>query len=346
MRKLLSLLLVLAALGSSAQALTLPYAPSTVLSVMALTPAQRTLADFLYTPVFNMEARIELPKNTRYGDVSAAMACLMQDYPELFHLGKDYTIGYYRDTPELAAWVEPTYRMTAGEAASLRAELYAQAWLVADATTSALTLHDWLCAATTYGGDPELRHTAAGALLQGQATCEGYAHALTLLYRMDGIPCGVITGTAVDNAGQADRHAWCIADIDGCTLIDPTWNDQDHLGLNTHWYYGLSTGQMAVDHTPADDQQVPLCGDHANWHDRNGFSVSSTNAADPFIRRLAAGETINLRTGDRTLYTALTDDLAAWLTQYNQRNPDAPFYGSYTLVKCDAQLCLILQKTE
>lgn len=258
MRKLLAILLI-SLLPLNAQALTLPYSEETILSVLDMTDAQRALADFLYTPVFNMEARIELPQGTAYDDVSAAMGCLMQDYPELFHLGRDYVIGYYRDTPQYASWVEPQYRLSAEEAAAARALLYAKTYLIADASADALALHDHLCSLVTYGGDTELRHTAAGTLLDGQATCEGYAQALTLLYRMAGIPCGVITGAAVDTAGVSERHAWCIADVDGFTLIDPTWNDQDALGMVLHWYYGLSTEQMAADHTPDAEQTLPHC---------------------------------------------------------------------------------------
>ena len=344
MRKALVLLLLML-LPLRADALALPYGEDTVLSVLEMTPPQRTLANFLYTPVFNMETRIDLPKGTAYDDVSAAMGCLMQDYPELFHLEKDYVIGYYRDAPETAVWLEPAYRMSAEEAAQARAILYAQAYLIADASPDALALHDQLCTLVRYGGDTELRHTAVGALLEGTATCEGYAQALTLLYRMKGIPCGVITGTATDASGVSERHSWCIADVDGFTLIDPTWNDQDALGLNTHWYYGLSTGQMTADHTPDAGQDVPLCDAHANWHDRHGGYVSNLKSADAAIRRLVAGETINLR-ADGIMYAALTDDLSTWLAHYNERNPDAAFYGGYTLVKCDAQQCIILRRAE
>ncbi len=345
MRKLLVFLLLLT-LPLQAAALTLPYGAETVLSALDMTDAQRALADFLYTPVFNMDARIELPKGTPYDDVSAAMVCLMQDYPELFHLGKDYTVGYYRDTPQFAAWVEPQYRLSADEAAQARAVLYAQAYLIADASADALALHDQLCDLVTYGGDTELRHTAVGALIEGQATCEGYAQAMTLLYRMKGIPCGVITGTATDASGVSERHSWCIADIDGYSLIDPTWNDQDALGLNTHWYYGLSTGQMAADHAPDAGQRVPLCDTHASWHHTRGYIASTQEDADEAIRRLVQGEVVNLRVTDSTLYAALAVDAHAFLDGYNQRHPDAAFYGTYSLTKCDAQMCLILQRAE
>lgn len=348
MRKLLALLALLACLIPTAHAaeLPLPYDASTVLSVVDLTPAQRALADALYTPIFNGQERIELPKGTRYDDVSAAMSCLMQDYPELFHLGRDYTVGYYRDKPEIATWVQPQYRMSAGEAANARAVLYAQAYLLADASPDPLALHDHLCSLVTYGGDEELRHTAVGALLTGQATCEGYAQALTLLYRMAGIPCGVVVGEAADSSGQAQRHSWNIADIGGFTLIDATWNDQNALGLNTHWYYGLSTGQMGADHFPDAGQSIPECGGQASWHRANGSVAATQSEVDAAIRRLVDGEMVNLRIPDAALYAALAHETHAWLEGYNLRHPEAGFYGAYSVVTSDAQMCVIIQRAE
>lgn len=235
--------LILALLLSAAQAesLALPYGADTVLSAVELSAEQRDLADFLYAPVFRHEERIVLPRGTAYADVSAAMNCLTQDYPELFHLSVKYTVGYYRDTPDEAAWIEPAYRMTADEAASLRAALYREAYLIAAEHPTLLSLHDALCARTVYGGSDEMRHTAVGAILMGEAQCEGYAQAMTLISRMAGIPCGVVTGMADTSDGRTEPHAWNIALLDGETVcIDVTWDDQDALGIIGHWYFGVT----------------------------------------------------------------------------------------------------------
>lgn len=345
MRKLLACLLMLAFLIPAAQALTLPYAESTVLSVLELTNAQRELADFLYTPVFNGEESIDLPKNTRYDDVSAAMGCLMQDYPEMFHLGKNYTIRYYQHQPQYAISVEPQYRMGQTEAASLRTSLYTQAYLLVDSAASVEDMHDLLLSRVTYGGSTDMRHTAVGALLQGQATCEGYAQAMSLLYRMGGIPCGIVSGTATDSQGGSERHSWNIARINGgYTLIDATWNDQDHMGLNTHWYYGLSTSQMGVDHFPDRDQALPVCTDLANWHSVRGYVLHTQAEADEALRRLISGETVNVRIPSWQLYQQLAINTYDYISAYNERNPRSGFYGSYSVTRSDAQQCLILYR--
>lgn len=346
MRKILLMLAMLLLFAPPAHALTLPYPEDTVLSVAELTAAQKALADYLYTPIFNHREKIDLPKGTRYDDVAPAMNALMQDYPELFHLGRDYTVTYYQDEPEYATALRPQYRMSSEEAASARAVLYAQAYLLADAHPDAASLHDALLNMVSYGGDTEMRHTAVGALLEGQATCEGYAQALTLLYRMAGIPCGVVVGEAVDSAGVTERHSWNIANVNGFTLIDPTWNDQGSLGLNTRWYFGLSTAQMATDHTPDAGQSIPLCGDQASWHALHGQVISTQAEADTALRRLVSGETVNLRVTDSALYTLLAHDTYDFIDSYNERNPDAAFYGAYSVVFSDAQRCVILQRAE
>lgn len=344
MRKLALLMALLMLLTPAAQALTLPYPADTVLSVVELTDAQRTLMEYLYTPVFNQEESIELPRNTRYDDVSPAMNALMQDYPELFHLGREYTVSYYRDTPEIAASVQPQYRMSTEEAAFLRALLYANAYLLADANPSAQALHDAMCDLVVYRNDENPSQSAVGVLLEGKANCEGYANALTLLYRMAGIPCGMVVGDAVDSRGVAERHAWNIAYLMDFTLIDATWNDQDRLGMNTHWYFGLSTQQMGEDHFPEAGQSVPNCGEQDNWHLRQGAIISTQAQADAAIRRLVDGETLNLRITNDELYQQLAQDTYDYLDGYNQRNPDAAFYGAYSVSCSDAQGCVVIRQ--
>ena len=346
MRKLIALFLLLLCPLLPAQALTLPYPEDTILSVINLTETQRALADYLYEPIFCGRERIDLPKGTRYDDVQPAMLCLMADYPELFHLGHQYSTHCYADQPEYATALSPQYIMTTEEAATLRAELYVRAYLMADAETDPLALHDALCAMVTYGGDTEKRHTAVGALLEGVATCEGYAHALTLLYRMAGVPCGMVTGYAVGSSGDGGYHAWNIALLECTAFIDATWNDQEASGRNTHWYYGLSTAQMAADHTPDPGLVIPWCAAQDNWHALQGFQAHSVqdvyHALTVFVR---TGEAINLRIPDAGLYASLRADLNGFLDAYNQQcPPEDGLWGSYTYAWSDAQQCLLIAR--
>ena len=349
MRKLLVWLLVLLLPAGWARAQSpRPYTGETVLSVLALTSAQRELVEYLYQPVLEGETRIDLPAGTRYDDVAPAISCLIQDYPEMFHLARSYSIGYWQNRPDEAAYVQLSYLMGAEESHIMRSRLYTRAKELVRSHPSPQKLHDLLLERVSYGGDVDLRHTAAGALLQGMATCEGYAQALTLLWRMAGIPCGLVTGVATDSSGHTEGHAWNIADLDGYTLVDPTWNDQEHLGLNTHWYYGLSTVQMAADHTPDADQTLPVCGDQANWHRVHGRLAYSREDVYAAIRRMVTtGENVNLRIMDGALYALTAADTHQLLTDYNEgASRQEAFYGSYSVLPGNTQQCVMIMWAE
>ena len=351
MKRSLALLLTLCLLACIPARAELPlvYPEETVLCVMRLTDAQRRLSEYLYVPVLDGRRKIELPEGTRYDDVGPAMQCLMLTYPELFHLGRSYTISYWQYEPDLAISVTPEYRMDARTAAQLRGQLYEAALDMVSASPTAVGLHDALVSRVRYGGETEMRHTAVGALLEGTATCEGYAQALTLLYRLAGIPCGIVTGTGVDSqTGQAVSHSWNIMNLGGCSLIDATWNDQEGAGLNTHWYFGLSTAQMAADHTPDADMAVPACSEHAGWHYRKGrYALSQADVFAALQTLVETGEPLNLRIADDALYRAIAADPGALLDAYNEWCPEGSgFYGRYSYLFSDAQQCVIILRGE
>ena len=348
MKKLTALLLAAAVvLGTAAAELPLVYPAETVISVMRLTQAQRDLAEYLYAPVLAGETKIALPAGTRYDDVGPAMQSLMLDYPELFHLHREYTISYWQKKPEQAISVSPQYRMDARRAEELRAQLYQAAMVLVRQGGTAVGLHDALAECTAYGGDTEMRHTAVGALLQGTATCEGYAQALSLLYRMAGIPCGVVKGVGTEYmTGRQTAHAWNIMYLGGYSLIDATWNDQDGAGLNTHWYFGLSDEQMAADHTPDAEMDMPRSTDHAGWHRRYGrYAAQAEDAFRAMSDLVAYGTPVNLRVTDGALYAAIAEDIGGFMDAYNEWCPEGlAFYGRYTYMTCDAQQCLIIDR--
>ena len=349
MKRILCLLMALLLPLSALAELPLVYPEATVISVLSLTAQQRALAAYLYEPVLRGEARIDLPEGTRYHDVGPAMQCLMLDYPELFHLGRTYTITYWQNEPDVAIAVSPAYRMDARTADGLRQQLYQQAMKMIRVNGTAVGLHDALLTCVTYGGADDMRHTAVGALLQGTATCEGYAQALTLLYRMAGIPCGVITGQTIDHAtGQPTGHSWNIIDLGGYSLIDPTWNDQEAAGLNTRWYFGLSTEQMAADHMPDADMAVPRCHDHAGWHRRYGRCAATQEEVFSALQQLVThGEPVNLRITDAALYLRIASDVGAFLDDYNAWAPrEQGFYGGFSYLFSDAQQCVIILRKE
>ena len=71
-----------------------------------------------------------------------------------------------------------------------------------------------------------LRSTAYAALIQGQATCQGYAALVYRLLREAGVMTRIVTGTAGSGA-DAEAHAWNIVCIGGLYYnLDATWAQQ------------------------------------------------------------------------------------------------------------------------
>lgn len=349
MRRLAAWLLIFCLLPVCASAAPqTPYDPGLMLRYQMLTASQKTLFDLLYTAAKNGETTAELPSGTTYNDTVAAMDALLDDCPELCALESRYSIRYYQQAPNIATAVELSYALPLQTQETLLETARALAEDAAgDAYTRELCLHDALCAGTSYDLTTAAQATAYGALVEGRAGCEGYARALILLCRLAGIPSGLVSGTAWSE-GAAERHAWCVMSVGGVlTQTDPTWNDQEHLGMNTHWYFNLTDTQMGADHQRDEELLLPPCTDaSASWHARNGWLVPDTGGEEVIRRalRLFATEktAVNLRFEDAQAAADFTDNMDEWLTIYNEENPDAAFYGSYRMARSVSQGCVLL----
>ena len=75
--------------------------------------------------------------------------------------------------------------------------------------------------------------SAYGALVNGEAACEGYSKAAKLLFDMAGIECSVVGGNMIDESGNEiyedgnpKKHMWNAVKINGdYYYLDCTWDD-------------------------------------------------------------------------------------------------------------------------
>lgn len=90
-------------------------------------------------------------------------------------------------------------------------------------------LHDRLCQTVVYSDGAQAR-TAYGALVEGKAVCEGYSKAFKLLCDRAGIPCVIVTGTAITSmtGPQGQNHMWNYVQMEDGKwyAVDATWDDQ------------------------------------------------------------------------------------------------------------------------
>lgn len=331
-----------------------PYASATMLRYLALTSAQQGLFDMLYAAAIQGAEEVAFPEGTAYDDAASALDALLTDCPELCALERRYSIRYMQNAPETAVAAMLFYAAPLSQQdAVLTAARALAAQAQGDSYARELFLYDALCAACVY--DPDALHpsSAYGALVEGRATCEGYAKALVLLCRLAGIPCAMVTGEAWSNESTAP-HAWCVMHIDGAfVLADPTWDDQDGLGIVTHWYFNLSERQMGADHRADGDLLLPRCDEEAlTWHAKGNRLVPRDEAAaravvDAALMDFAlSGRAVQLRFGAPEDAKAFVEDLDACFSQYNARHPEAMFVGAYSVSWSAAQGCVVIQQGE
>lgn len=73
-----------------------------------------------------------------------------------------------------------------------------------------------------------IKATAYGALINGEATCQGYSVALYRLLRESGVDCRVVTGDATSPVtGDTEYHAWNLVKLNGTWYnVDVSWDDE------------------------------------------------------------------------------------------------------------------------
>lgn len=201
-----------------------------------------------------------IPKNdqtlARYWDV---LHTLQNDHPELFYVG----IGSVWSNGSIFTKQELTYCTIEGgldkaisdfNAAVNRA--LAQIQGLTNPVEKALLLHDFLVVNCLYNwevatnqedGDAyvasKMPWTAYGALVKGDAVCQGYALAYKYLLTRAGIPSVVISSSSMN-------HAWNGVQIDGDWYqADPTWDDPtpNREGYARHAYFLLSDATFGSD---------------------------------------------------------------------------------------------------
>ena len=172
-------------------------------------------------------------------------------------------VHYYAGTDILRA-------VDSGDTASLPARyqetLIAAQSLAADCaretdTATALAIHDALCGLITYTDDETTIEDdcCVGALLNGQANCDGYADAMVLVGRLAGLNVRYQHGDSLKGGfeGMFSTHMWNLIELDGSwRMLDATWDD---MGSDTaHLWFNIGEDRAGQSHTWGRDMTVPM----------------------------------------------------------------------------------------
>lgn len=263
-------------------------------------------------------------------DINIAINAYLCDHPEVFWI--DNYFGYHSSKNK--TYVE-CYSVLSGNQCELYIKSFNEALSeMLSGITSAdgeyereKLLHDKLLDKCSYKkgvdsiDDGWQYFSAYGAVVEGQAVCEGYSKAMMLLLRLAGVDSVTVRGMGEGEENVPERHMWNLVNIgDKWYQLDSTWDDSDGTD-HGYDFFNLTAESMGTDHTPdpvldesavSEDSSynffIPDCTSvDMNYYYREGVVVSGLDdKADDDI----ADKVYDLYTkGEHLLYILIEDDV-------------------------------------
>ena len=229
-----------------------------------LSPEEQAIYTVVLKSIYEMPERIEIPKLIT-GNLNRIFTAISYDNPDLFCLGlncKVYNEG-------LKTFFEPTYALNKETYQKQKAELEAVVPVIlkgAEKFTSAyekeLYIHDYLVTNCVYV-DPETSTTANtvyGCIVNGKASCEGYARAFQYLLSKLNIDNRLVTGESTEDGENYIGHMWNYVLLDGeGYFVDVTWDDpKTSTQVLRHTFFNITTDDILLEHRNI-EQTLPLC---------------------------------------------------------------------------------------
>lgn len=236
-------------------------------------------------------------------EINMVFNIVKEDYPEFFWLGNGFGYYYYNkegDTNEYVSIIEPDYLFyTEEEVKAAYAEFAAEVNLILSSVKGTtpyeqeLWLHDYLIKTNDYVSYSKHAHNAYGAIIEGEAVCEGYTRAFQLLLNKLGIENYTVTGSDQTGANPQVNHIWNMVKLeDEWYQVDVTWDDMGNDDNGIYYsYFNITTDTMTKDHTIVGNVvDVPICsGTTYNYYNQNTQYVFN---ADSSLNRIAFANNI------------------------------------------------------
>lgn len=197
-----------------------------IYNAMSQSAASVDVSSFQFQVQQNAKGDYEAPELNR------VYAQVLNDHPEFFYISGGFSFSHnysYVSTLMIIYTDAQQYKQAFNE--KVQAILNSVVGSNMNDLEKALALHDYLVLNCQYdynvgnkltngpftGKEPIF--SAYGALIEGNAVCQGYAEAYQLLLKEEGIQAGIVSSDAMN-------HAWNWVIIDGKEYhVDVTWDD-------------------------------------------------------------------------------------------------------------------------
>lgn len=293
--------------------------------------------------IYDMPEQISVPKIDGK-ELDNVFSALLYDNPDLFFLGRKcavetkmwftyFSVDYIIDKSELASMREQLERECAAFEQTLTD--------TGDEWRTELEIHDYVIDKCKYH-DPEgdlIYSSSYGAIVNGQAACEGYSKAAKLLLDRAGIENSLISGISDNGDGSSGAHMWNVVNIGGdfyhldCTWDDPVSDDGGELRMYT--YFNLSDEMISGTHSDF-SYDFGCNAEKENYYIKTGtYFEGYSRSAEGRLAGIIADSLDNgryqvqLRFADKSGYNSAVADLISSERIYNvlvdaSKRTDAP----------------------
>ncbi len=288
-----------------------------------LTDIEKHAYNEILSRIYDMPEKVRIP-NIDGDQLDDVFSALLADNPDLFFVGRRCTLT----AKGLSTYCSVEYYIDSDEYTEQKAKLDEVCIEFIDSLSAPedefrteLEIHDFVVEKCSY----RLEHgefvysSAYGALVNGEAACEGYSKAAKLLFDKVGMASAVVSGISDNGDDIEGPHMWNAVEVNGdfyyldCTWDDPVNDSGEEMVM--YAYFNLNDEMIASTHSDfsydfgctatAENYYIKM-GSYFESYDRSDEKKLGSIIAEELNK---GGNVVQLRFGSKTAYNKAISDL-------------------------------------
>lgn len=289
-----------------------------------LNPELHPLYDAIYDGLFFVKRKVSIPiSNTQ--TISDVFEFVRMDSPQFFYCPSSFKILTTKIGGQVSAmeiefeyndlWNNENISNAQKEIDKVSKQILSELSAIDGDYNKVLYLYMYLTKNIQYKSDEENNYSIYGALVQKNATCEGFAESFQYLLTLSGIEAISVVGESKEQA-----HEWNMAKIDNqWYFFDVTWdsptNTSKYLPYN---YFALTNNDLLLSHNIYFSEYLPEANNvKYNYYYYNDLLLSGYSEKEVVEISKRSHELnpnhISFRTLDINTYDQVISNIQTWL---------------------------------